>query len=180
MTISLLGKFNSIDTPEMSINLPAELQGNDVVVKSEGNIEILYRGWAKGLRFSDFDIMGNAVVQKIKRTKKTIYKRTNKVVGIKKVLGLFAVNVYETEPVEEKIVGETVLVEIWANKPHNWNHMFFILDGKISSYYWVGIVADAANQGIILSPQLRSAIFGSIEQQLMGFYKQVKEFASEP
>jgi len=178
-------EFNTIDTVEQSINLPKELQGDDIVIKSEDNTEILYRGWFTGLHFDGLNIKGNAVIRKIQRTKKLVSTKTKKVVGTRKLFGIFTINIYEAGLVEEKVVNETVLAEAWSLKPPDWCHQTIIDDGKpVSSEwcgnYWVGIVSDAANKGIVLSVKLRPAIFASVEHKLVGFYQQVKQFASNP
>ena len=173
-------RFHTIDSTEISISLPEELRGEDVTIKSEGDTEVLYRGSVVGLCFDGLNIRGNAFIQKIQRTKKKIYRKTVKVVGTRKLWGLIPINLYETESIGEELVNESVLLEAWAQTPHDWSGNYFVFWGKPNDSYWESIVGNAVNKGVILSPQLKSAIFGLIEQKLMGFYEQVKWFTSKP
>ena len=179
--MELKGNFNSIDTPEMSINLPETLQGDDVVISSDGDVEILYRGWFLGLHFDYLTIRGNVVIRKIERVKGKKEVRTGKITGTKKVFGFFKENIYETKLIET-IVREKIIFEFWALEPRDWSHLYIIdranTVGDSGYGYWSSLVGKAVNEGVILHPRLRQAIFGSIEKKLMEYYRQVKQFSS--
>lgn len=140
------------DSLEKKVKMPTKLR-NDILIE-EGRVHYVAQVW--GLHFNCDSIEGGASLNRYNASKKNV-KRPS----------------FCSDWPFLKLINKekTKFNKIWGLRAGLYDHYNFIRWGNISDEYRKRLLADAANQGISLSPQLMDAAFDPIDEAISEIYK---------